>query len=141
MGIIGSVVTVPAINGWYKTINKPAFIPPNWVFGPVWVLLFLLMGISAWLVWKRKGNLEKKKLPMLVFGIQLGLNLLWSILFFGWQAPIWSLVEIILLWLAILMTIKVFEPLSKAAAYLLIPYILWVSIAAILNLSIVILNF
>jgi len=78
---------------------------------------------------------------MLVFGIQLGLNLLWSILFFGWQAPIWSLVEIILLWGAILMTIKVFEPLSKAAAYLLIPYILWVSIAAILNLSIVILNF
>lgn len=141
-GIIGSLFTAPSIPGWYATLNKPSFNPPNWVFGPVWTTLYALMGISLYLVWK-KGQENKKidiKLPLAIFGFQLFLNFLWSILFFGMQSPLLGLLCIIPLWLSIAATIFYFYKISKTAAYLLIPYILWVSFASILNASIWMLN-
>jgi tryptophan-rich sensory protein len=136
-GIIGSIFTVSSVSSWYATLNKPFFNPPSWVFGPVWTLLYLLMGISLYLIWNNKKRTKK---ALLIFGIQLILNSLWSILFFGLQSPLLAFIEIIFLWSAILLSIIYFYRISKVAAYLLVPYILWVSFAAILNLSIFILN-
>ncbi len=140
VGIIGSIFTVSAISGWYATIQKPLFNPPNWLFAPVWTTLFLLMGISLYLVWEK--GLEKKevKLAVSVFGVQLALNILWSFLFFGLQNPFLAFIEIVLLWIAILATTILFYGISKKAGLLLIPYLLWVSFAAFLNYSIWILN-
>ncbi len=133
-GIIGSIFTAPATRTWYTTINKPSFNPPSWIFSPVWISLFVLMGISLYLVWIKKSKIKKKAIT--IFGIQLGLNALWSILFFGLKSPLAAFIEIIILWIAILMTIVYFRKISKIAAYLLLPYILWVSFAAVLNFSI-----
>jgi len=135
-GFIGSLFTTPKISSWYSLIIKPSFNPPNWIFGPVWTLLFILMGIALYLVWIKKDN----KLAITFFGIQLGLNTLWSILFFGLQSPLLALIEIFVLEIFILLTIKEFYKVSKKAAYFLLPYILWVSFAMILNFAIVILN-
>ena len=132
-GVLGSFFTFSAIPIWYATLNKPSFSPPNWVFGPVWTVLYILMGISLYLVW------TKKKVPS-VFWVQLVLNAAWSIIFFGMKNPVLSLVDIVALWIAIILTIKSFYPISKTAFYLLIPYLLWVSFATILYLSIVIVN-
>ena len=137
-GIIGSLFTTPNIPTWYATINRPAFTPPSWIFAPVWTSLFVLMGISLFIVWD--NGLKKNKKAVGIFGVQLILNTLWSILFFGMQNPFLGLVEIMFLWLAIFATILAFYKISKTSAYLLIPYILWVSFAAFLNYSIWILN-
>ncbi len=139
-GLVGSLFTSPAISSWYATIQKPSFNPPNWVFAPAWTLLFLLMGISLYLVWSKNWQDQEKKKALFVFAFQLLLNILWSILFFGLQSPLYAFIEIIILWLAILFTIISFYKISKPAAYLLLPYILWVSFASILNFSILILN-
>lgn len=136
----GSVVTIPAISTWYTTLHKPNFNPPDWVFGPVWTILFLLMGISAYLVWNKGLKQEGVKMALLAFLIQLGLNFLWSFIFFGLHSPLLAFFEIIILWLAILMTILQFAKTSKLASYLLIPYILWVTYASLLNFFIVLLN-
>ena len=138
-GIIGSVFTVASIPTWYASLNKPFFNPPNWLFGPAWIVLYTLMGISLYLVLE-KGLNEKTKIPLAFFGVQLALNALWSILFFGLQLPMVAFFEIVLLWIAIAFTIYNFYPISKKAAYLLIPYICWVSFAALLNYSIWVLN-
>jgi len=139
-GVIGSVFTIDQVKSWYPTLIKPALNPPSWVFGPVWVTLFILMGIAAFLVWKQ-GILHKKvKIALGIFGIQLVLNTLWSILFFGFQNPGAALVEIAVLWLTILASIIAFYKISKPAAYLLLPYILWVSFASYLNYAIWSLN-
>lgn len=137
-GIIGSIFTTSAIPTWYEFLNKPTFNPPNWVFGPVWIILYTLMGISIYRIWIKKANKnnEKIKLALQVFGIQLFLNALWSVIFFGLQNLGLALLEIIILWLVILYLIKLFWKIDKTASYLLIPYILWVSFAAILNYSI-----
>lgn len=137
-GGIGSYFTYPAINPWYATLEKPFFNPPNFLFGPVWTILYILMGISLYLILISKS--KKKDLAVKVFFVQLFLNLLWSFIFFGFQNPFLALLEIIALWFAIFVTIRLFLPISKTAGYLLIPYIFWVSFALILNLSIVILN-
>jgi benzodiazapine receptor len=137
---IGSVFTVNSVSTWYTTLAKPSFNPPNWLFGPVWTLLYLLMGISLYLVWQKGTADPHIKIALLMFAAQLVLNILWSILFFGMRSPMLGLIEIALLWVFILLTITHFYPISKTAAYLLIPYILWVTFAAILNLSIFILN-
>ena len=137
---IGSLFTTSAIDTWYATLNKPFFSPPNWVFAPVWTLLYLLMGISLYLVWITKTEKKAKKLGITFFFIQLAFNALWSILFFGLKSPIAAFIGIFLLWLAIYLTIKKFLQFSKFAGWLLIPYLAWVSFAAILNLSIVLLN-
>ena len=142
-GIIGSVFTAPAISsGWYATLIRPALNPPAWVFGPVWTTLFALMGISLFLIWKSDPSVAPKERRRggILFFIQLALNTLWSIIFFGLHSPGGALVEIIFLWLAILATIIAFAKISKPAAWLLVPYILWVSFAGYLNYSIWVLN-
>jgi tryptophan-rich sensory protein len=126
----GSYFTFPSIKGWYATLIRPSFSPPNWIFGPVWTVLYLMMAISFYLIW------EKNKF----FFAQLFLNFLWSLLFFGLHQPLFAFFDIVLLWIFILLTILDFRKKSKTASFLLIPYLLWVSFASILNLSIVLLN-
>ncbi|MBN2458512.1 tryptophan-rich sensory protein [Candidatus Woesearchaeota archaeon] len=133
---IGGLFTASSVSTWYVTLAKPSFNPPSWLFGPVWTMLYLLMGISLYLVWITKYD----KTSFMLFGIQLFLNALWSILFFGVKTPMYAFIEIILLWVAILMTAIYFYKINKISAYLLIPYLLWVSFAAVLNFSICILN-
>lgn len=139
VAFLGSLVTTPSIDTWYVTLQKPSFNPPNWVFGPVWTVLYFLMGVSLFLIWSKKTKNKDKK-PLQFFLLQLGLNLLWSIVFFGLHSPIGAFITIVLLWAAIFYTIILFYKVSKNAAYLLIPYLLWVSFATLLNLAIVILN-
>lgn len=139
-GIIGSVFTASSIETWYALLEKPAFNPPSWLFSPVWTILYILMGISLYIVWEKGLEYPGVKLGMTLFGIQLVLNTVWSILFFGLQAPFYAFIEIIFLWIMILLTILQFRKISKKASYLLIPYILWVSFAAVLNYYIWILN-
>jgi translocator protein len=135
-GIIGSIFTTPAIPTWYANINKPTFRPPNWVFAPVWTTLFLLMGIALFLIWRKGLNEKDIKIAIAVFAFQLVLNTLWSFLFFGLKSPFAAFIEIIFLWVAILASIILFFRISRLAGALLIPYILWVSFASILNFSI-----
>ena len=137
-GIIGSFFTISAIPVWYATLEKPLLNPPGWIFGPVWTTLYLLMGISLWLIWK--SDSKEKKRAIWLFFAQLVLNAIWSPLFFGAQSIGGALAVIVLLWAAIVLTILVFTKISKVAAWLLVPYILWVSFAAYLNLAIFILN-
>ncbi len=132
-GVIGSLFTASSVGSWYSTLNKPPFNPPGWVFGPVWITLYTMMGISLYLVW-RSGN--RDWLVLGVFGFQLVLNALWSILFFGLQVPGIAFAEILVLWISIIATIVLFFSVSRAASYLLVPYLLWVSFAAVLNFMI-----
>ena len=132
---LGGLVTTPKIPGWYADLAKPIWTPPDWIFGPVWTLLYLMMGIAAWLVWRQAG-FTNAKLPLALFAIQLSLNTLWSVLFFGLQNPGAAAVEIIVLWVAILATLIAFWKRSKWAGWLLVPYLAWVSYATVLNASI-----
>lgn len=138
VGILGSFFTVSAIPTWYATLTKPSISPPNFIFGPVWTMLYALMGISLYLVWT--SNVKSKQQALKYFFVQLGLNAMWSIIFFGLKKPGLAFFEIIALWIAIYLTIKAFKKISKMASYLLYPYLAWVSFASILNLSIWILN-
>ena len=139
-GGIGSLATAKAIPTWYKGLAKPSFNPPEWLFGPAWTVLYLLMAVAAFLVWKQGFNSAGVKLALAVFLAQLILNALWSILFFGLRSPLAGLVDIIVLWLAILATIVLFFRVSSAAGILLLPYIAWVTFAAVLNAAILRLN-
>ncbi|MBN1572859.1 MAG: tryptophan-rich sensory protein [Deltaproteobacteria bacterium] len=139
-GIIGSLFTAPSVPTWYASLTKPSFNPPDWIFSPVWIALFFLMGISLFLVIREGFKKREVKLAVWVFAVQLVLNVLWTLIFFGLKAPLAAFIEIILLWIAILVTIIRFFPISRLAGYLLIPYIAWVSFAALLNISIFILN-
>ena len=138
VGLLGSVFTVSAIPTWYAALHKSVFSPPNWIFAPVWTTLYILMGVSLYLLWTSKS--KKKQKAMKVFFLQLGLNAVWLVIFFGAHNPSAALVDIAALWIAIVLTINYFYPLSRPAAYLLIPYLLWVSFAGMLNVSIVLLN-
>lgn len=140
VGGIGSIFTFTSIPTWYAALNKPFFSPPNWVFAPVWIVLYALMGIAAYLVWRHGWENENVKSALMLFSGQLILNAIWSFLFFGLRSPFNSSIEIVFLWLAIVLTISAFYKIDRRAAYLLIPYILWVSFAALLNLAIVALN-
>jgi len=139
-GLIGSIFTTPAIPIWYAALEKPPFTPPNWLFAPAWGTLYVLMAIAAFLVWRRGLNQEGVKSALLIFVIQLVLNALWSVVFFGFKSPIAGIVVIVVLWVAILFTILKFFRLSVVAGSLLIPYILWVSFATALNIAIWMLN-
>lgn len=144
-GIVGSLFTAPAISTWYAGLIKPWFTPPGWLFGPVWITLYTLMGISLFLVLDRRplialGFKKKKEDAIQIFGIQLILNAIWSILFFGLRNPGIAFAEIVLLWAAILVTIVKFRKISRKAAWIMVPYIVWVSIAAALNLAVWVLN-
>jgi len=137
VGYSASTVTRPSVETWYPTIVKPVFNPPNWIFMPVWTLLYILMAIAAGLVWdKIKEQTEEVKKALLFFIIQLILNAIWSYLFFGLKNPLLALVEIVLLWLMIYETYFKFIKINKTAGYLLIPYLAWVGFATILNASI-----
>ncbi len=139
-GIVGSVFTAPAIDGWYAELAKPAFNPPAWVFGPVWITLFASMGIAASLIWMKGLDRRDVRIALGIFIGQLLLNTLWSFIFFGLQNPGAALVEIGLLWFAILATMVSFARISKPVAWLLLPYLLWVSFASYLNYAIWSLN-
>lgn len=136
VGWIGSLFTTPEINGWYSSLAKPALNPPNWIFGPVWTTLFILMGIAAFLIWRRGLNHKNVQAALAIFVFQLFLNVFWSLLFFGIHSPMVAFTEIISLWLAILALILAAYQVSRPAAYLLIPYVFWVSFATYLNYAI-----
>jgi tryptophan-rich sensory protein len=112
-------------------LQKPSFNPPNWVFGPAWTILYILMGIGMGLIWTSNAPARSIRNAWIIYGVQLGLNVLWTLIFFGLRQPKWALVEIVLLWLAIAWTIRTFLPIHRTAGYLLIPYLLWVSFASL----------
>lgn len=132
-GVVGSLFTAPAISGWYQFLNRPAFAPPNWIFAPVWTTLYILMGISLYLAWRRHARL-------IWFWTQLVLNANWSLVFFGLRSPKLALLNIIVLWFSIVLAIKDFRHKSSPAAWLLVPYLVWVTFATYLNWSIMRLN-
>jgi len=132
---LGSSVTTPKIGSWYASLTKPSFNPPNWIFGPVWSALYLSMAVAAWLVWRQKGWNDAKG-PLSLFGIQLGLNIGWSWIFFGMENPAFAFVEILLLWAVITATMLAFWRRSLFAGMLFVPYIAWVTFAAVLNCAI-----
>jgi len=129
---LGSLATLPEIPGWYARLRKPAWTPPNWLFGPMWTTLYAVMAVAAWLVWKRVGWSD----ALWLFAGQLALNLAWSFIFFKFHEPGWAALDIVLLWLAIAVTIFKFADVSIVAAYLLVPYLLWVTYAAALNVAV-----
>ncbi len=139
-GLVGSLFTIPSIPTWYAQLAKPAFTPPSWVFGPVWTVLYVLMGIAFFLVWQKNFKGAGRNAAIGAYALQLALNVLWSIVFFGMHSPLAGLVVIALLWVSIAATIAVFSRVSKAAAWLLLPYLLWVSFASLLNYSVWVLN-
>jgi benzodiazapine receptor len=136
IGFTSGFFTITGAGSWYQTIQKPSWNPPGWVFGPVWTTLYVMMGIALFLIWKSSANKEAKQTAILFFSIQLVLNFFWSFIFFNQQQPGWALVEIIVLWSAILVTIFSFSKINNTAAWLLVPYISWVSFATILNYTI-----
>ena len=136
VGFTSGMFTMEGVKTWYLTINRPTWNPPNWVFAPVWTTLYILMGIALFLVWKSDSSAELKKIAIALFVVQLFLNFCWSLIFFKWQQPGWAVVELAALWITILLTIFAFAQVNKIAAWLLVPYISWVSFAGILNYTI-----
>lgn len=134
-GIVGSLFTTPAIPTWYANLKKPSFSAPNWLFGPVWVTLYTLMGISLYLVWQKRNEVKIAWPAIIFFLVHLVINALWSIVFFGQKNIFGALILIVVLWLMIVASIVLFYKVNKTAAYLLIPYLLWVSFASFLNYS------
>lgn len=139
VGILGSIFTIPSITLWYSHLNKPVFNPPNWIFGPVWTILYLLIGVSFYLILEKKLKKEKN-IVLFVFFLQLFLNFIWSIIFFGLHLPITAFIEIFFLWGSIIWLVINLYKFSKFASLILVPYLCWVSFAAILNLTVAILN-
>lgn len=133
---IGGLATARGVVEWYPNLAKPSWTPPSWLFGPVWTALYAMMGVAAWLVWRAAGSFRPARRELALWGIQLTLNAHWSIAFFGMRAPGAALVNIVLLWLAILATIVVFARRSAIAAGLMVPYLLWVTFATALNAAI-----
>ncbi|RZS99755.1 TspO/MBR family protein [Aquimarina brevivitae] len=136
VGFLSSVATQLSLETWYKNLNKPSFTPPNWAFSVVWTLLYIMIGIAAGIVWSKGLYHKWVKTALYHFGFQLILNAAWSIFFFGLQSPLIALLDIIALFILLLFTIRWFKVVNKIAAYLLIPYTIWVAYAAILNYSI-----
>ncbi len=134
-GGLGAVATTPEIEGWFRTVDKPSWNPPNWVFGPVWTTLYVLMAVAAWLVWKPAGW-KVAAWPLTLFGVQLVLNVGWSWIFFNLHELGWAFVELVLLWLAIAATTVAFFRRSQVAGYLMVPYLAWVTFAGVLNFAI-----
>lgn len=139
LGSVAGMFTSQSVPDWYAALNKPAFNPPGWIFGPVWTLLYLLMGISFFMVWKQEKD-KLRNLAILIYSVQLLLNFAWSFIFFYFKLIGLALVEIVLLWCAIILMLVLFKKVKPIAAYINIPYLLWVSFAAILNAAYYILN-
>ena len=140
IGFLSGLATTDSINEWYVNINKPSFNPPNWIFGPVWSILYTMMGIAAGVVWHQGIERPEVKAALYVFVSQIILNATWSIIFFGMKNPMFAFIEIIILLILIGICIFRFYKIKKIAAYLMIPYMLWVSFASVLNYCIMVLN-
>jgi len=136
---IGGAVTRLSVHDWYQDLDKPPFTPPDWAFAPVWIALYFSMGISAWLVWWRAED-HNRRIAMTAFGGQLALNLAWSFIFFGAQSIGWAAIELVVLWSAVVVTIYLFWKIDRLAGGLLVPYFIWTSYAFALNVSIYVLN-
>ena len=134
VSIVGAGFTAPAIADWYRSLERPSWTPPDWLFGPVWTALYALMAVAAWLVW-RKGRVPGVWTAGALFGVQLALNAIWTPIFFGLRQPGWALLDILLLWAAILLTLVAFARVRPLAAGLLAPYLAWVTYAGALNFA------
>lgn len=139
LGIIAGLFTAEAVPEWYETLNRPPFNPPNWLFGPVWTALYILLGISLFLIWKQSAS-KKRNLAIFVFLLQQALNFGWSFCFFYFNMIGLALIEIILLWISIIIMLALFYKIKPMAAYINIPYLIWVTFATILNASYYLLN-
>lgn len=140
VGSLSGLATASSIETWYATLEKPSFNPPNWIFGPVWTLLYVLMGIAAGMVWKARHDQGQVRSALRLYIIQLVLNATWSLVFFSLRSPAGALVNIVLLIIAIVLCIRAFRMVQPRAAYLLYPYLAWVSFATVLNASVAVLN-
>ena len=140
VGSLSGLATASSVETWYTALEKPSFNPPNWIFGPVWTLLYIMMGTAAAMVWTKSNDPNSSDRPLLIYGLQLGLNALWSLVFFGLRSPAGGLVMILLLIAAIVGCITLFRPIDVRAARLLYPYLAWVCFATVLNASIAVLN-
>lgn len=134
-GFVGALATASSVDSWYQSLTKPPWTPPDVLFGPVWTVLYILMGVAAWLVWKRAGNRMIHR-PLAVYALQLILNACWSFIFFGLRNPGAALIEIFFLWAAIVANVACFARVDRRAAWLLAPYLAWVSFAVALNFAI-----
>jgi len=132
-GVVGGLFTASSVDTWYAALTKPSFNPPNWLFSPVWITLYALMGVALFLVFKKGLDAEGVKVALVLFAAQLLGNVLWSVLFFGLQLPLIAFLEIVVLWVLILLTMIKFFQISKPAGWLLFPYLLWVGFASVLN--------
>lgn len=139
-GLLGTIFTSDSITTWYAALNKPSFNPPDWIFGPVWIILYILMGISLFIIWKEDLKNREVKAAFVIFMIQLIFNAAWSLIFFGAESISGGLIVIIILWVLILITIIRFMKISRTAGIMLLPYLLWVSFATVLNFYILKLN-
>ena len=139
-GVVGGLSVASSVGGWYKTIIKPNFTPPDYVFAPVWTALYLLMGIAAFLVYNQGINKKEVRGALCLYFVQIILNALWSFLFFGLKSPLLGLADIVALWILIILTIIYFYRVSKPAAFIMLPYLAWVSFAFVLNYEIFRLN-
>lgn len=135
-GFIGMPFTIAAIPSWYSTLTKPFFSPPSWVFGPAWTILYIMMGISLFLIWTKQSDSDIKQKALYIFFAQLFLNAIWTPVFFGLHSPFLGLIIIVLLWATIIINVDIFYKTSKKAGLLLLPYFLWVSFATVLNFAI-----
>ena len=140
IGFAGSLATASSVNDWYPTLVKPDFNPPNWLFGPVWTLLYVMMGLACHLVWRSAAPVTERRPALVAYGVQLALNLAWSFVFFGLQSPLLALIVIAAMWSAIAVTMRRFLAIDRLAGWLFAPYLAWVSFAALLNGAIVTLN-
>lgn len=139
-GAIGSLATLPQITTWYAALAKPEWTPPNWAFGPIWSTLYVLMGIALFLVWREGLERKMVRYAIIIFAVQLAINVVWSLVFFGLHSIVGGFILILVLWLAIWANILAFYIISKPAGLLLVPYLIWVSIASYLNYSVYLLN-
>ena len=139
-GGIGSIFTARSVTTWYLALKKPSFNPPSWIFGPVWITLFVLMGVALYRVWHKGAATPGVKIALAAFFVQLLFNVLWSLVFFGMRNPLLGLLDIVLLWILILATLILFWQVDRAAGLLLAPYLLWVSFASLLNAALYLLN-
>lgn len=140
VGSIGSLVTITGPGSWYASLQKPFFAPPNWVFAPVWITLFTLMGIAVYIIWQSGPEKRDVRIAIGIFCVQFFFNVIWSFLFFGLKSPLLGFIDILILWVMIVVTLWAFYRVKKSAAYLLIPYIAWVTLASALNGAVYFMN-
>lgn len=133
VGILGSFSTIDSVRDWYPTLVRPSFAPPSWVFGPVWTALYVMMGVASWLVWRRGLTRPEVRRALVLYSVQLGFNLAWSLVFFGLRRPFAALIDIVVLFALIAITTLRFVVVSRPAALLLLPYLAWVGFATALN--------